>query len=216
MKIVATSDTHEQTPELPPGDLLIHAGDWSGYGQGHETKAFIKWMSSIKKNYTHGVIAVPGNHERAIEPAQKEFRARFKDAGIRLLVNQETTVEGIKIFGTPYSLPFFNWAYMATDEACRLAFKAIKDDTQIIISHGPPYGIMDECPRNFDWKYPLGSENVGSKALLEVIDRVKPKYCFFGHIHETHGHVTHGSTECYNVAYGYKHAKHYEPIVVEI
>ena len=207
MKIVVTSDTHEQEPELPGGDLLIHAGDWSGCGNKNDTLKFIEWMKRIKPQFKHGIVVVPGNHELYVANREIEIRNKFRDIGVNFLVNKHTVIEGVCIYGTPHSLPFFNWAYMASEQQCQNTYKRIRLDTQIIVSHGPAKGLLDWVPRG---------ENVGSQALLDAIDRVKPKYCFVGHIHEMYGHVTHGPTEYYNVAHGYSSDRRHPPAVVEI
>src|ERR1035437_3958959 len=109
LKLVLISDTHGYEPVLPPGDLLIHCGDWSGRGDMGETAAFIEWMESVRVNYPYGVVCVPGNHERFIESQAASAKRMFQAAGLALLINESIVINGVKIFGTPMTLPFCNW-----------------------------------------------------------------------------------------------------------
>lgn len=208
MKIVVTSDTHQQEPKLPDGDLLIHVGDWSGFGLKDETLKFIEWMKSVKPRFKHGIVVTPGNHERWVEKFEIEARNLFLDAGINLLINEHVTINGVCIYGSPLSLPFYDWAYMANETRTAAILKNIRPETQIIISHGPAKGLLDLVPRK---------ENVGSQALLDVVNLIKPKYCFVGHIHQQgNQNLTIGETKYYNVAHGYRTESHHAPVVVEI
>jgi len=77
MKIVCTSDTHSKhhylvPHELPEGDLLIHAGDFTSYGYKHEVESFFSWLKKAAKRYEHGVVFIAGNHDRSFDP--KYFR----------------------------------------------------------------------------------------------------------------------------------------------
>jgi Icc-related predicted phosphoesterase len=63
----------------------------------------------------------------------------------------------------------------------------IPEDIDIVVTHNPPYGILDE--------------NMGSVNILNFIMKAKPKYHLFGHIHSTEGqNVQFGDTKCINVA----------------
>jgi len=194
MKIVLISDTHGyELKDLPHGDLLVHCGDWSGGGAYVETFYFIKWMSSVKQNYTYGVVCVPGNHDRFVESAPDLTKVQFNDAGIKLLINENIEINGVKIFGTPYTPNFYNWTFMGTDTQLTKHFEAMSADTDLVISHGPPYGILDYVGRD-------GGLSVGSLALLYKIQEVKPKVVVFGHIHEGRGSTDQNGISYYNVS----------------
>lgn len=197
MKIVCISDSHNQKPKLPPdGDLLIHSGDLTMMGTLSEVERSIQWLGEIAKNkYDHGVILVPGNHDflfEKFEPGMKTNKGGFKierepelarklceKYGVDLLIDESMEVEGIKIYGSPIQPWFHDWAFNVDRSKIGLVWEKIPDDTQILITHGPPYGIGDLCRGG----------NVGCAALLERIKLLKEfKLHICGHIHEGAGH----------------------------
>lgn len=84
----------------------------------------------------------------------------------------------------------------------------IPSDTDILVTHGPPYGIGDSN----------GTVNCGCKTLNEtVIERVKPSYHIFGHIHEGYGSWSNGQTVFINASIcnqGYRPTR--KPILFDI
>lgn len=100
---------------------------------------------------------------------------------------------GIKIWGSPYSPEFMGWAFsLKTPKDSVDLWQQIPDDTDILMTHGPPHGIQDECSNGF---------HAGDAALLkEVKERVKPKYHLFGHIHEAYGATVIGPTTFINAS----------------
>ena len=208
MRIVCISDTHGYEPDLPLGDLLVHCGDWSGHGGKSESIRFVQWMNRVKANYKYGVVVVPGNHERYVDNFLPDALELFDVPNVKLLVNETVIIDGIKIFGTPYTPTFFNWAFMGNESFLNSKFQAMQTGTDLVISHGPPYKILDWVERD---------ENVGSYALAEAIDRVKPRVVVFGHIHAQYGVLEQRGVKYYNVAQvdeDYKIAN--LPVVIEI
>lgn len=184
MKIVAISDTHSahRTVTLPEGDILVHAGDLalalnsSFYQQRFHISDCDKWFG--EQNFEK-VICVGGNHDFVIENKKVEFE------NCVCLENQHFTYKGVKFFGSPNQLHFFG-AYNKSEDKLEEIYSQIDEDTDVIISHGAPYGILDK---------PFRGGSTGSKALKNAIDRVKPKLVVFGHIHYSHGtHVEDGVT----------------------
>jgi len=98
------------------------------------------------------------------------------------LEHSSVTIEGIKIFGTPYQPIFHYWAWNRTDQELEKLYADIPDDSDIVLTHNPPYNILDKVCM------PSGDPHVGCKHLREnLLKRVKPKVNIFGHIHETYG-----------------------------
>src|SRR5579859_2114313 len=180
MKIVCLSDSHDEKPKLPPdGDLLIHAGDLTMHGSVREVRLAIQWLGDIAKNkYKHGVVMIPGNHDFYFEPDAPHLpRSKFGreiernaavarqmcvDAGVKLLINESVEIEGVKIYGSPIQPWFHDWAFnVARGEEIAKVWANIPDDVQILVSHGPPYGIGDLCR----------SGNVGCEDLLKRIQQ---------------------------------------------
>lgn len=191
MNIVCISDTHGKHPdlELPEGDILLHAGDVSNRGAPHEIRAFVKWFAS--QPHKHKVF-IAGNHDFFFERASAMERIEMLDADVTYLNDAHTTIEGIKIWGSPVQPRFFNWAFNR-DRGADIArhWARIPNDTDILLVHGPPYGILDRTSKN---------QQVGCADLYKAIERVQPRLCVFGHIHESHGQMRLGNTLCVNAA----------------
>lgn len=232
--IHAISDTHNRQNKiqgLTGGDLLIHAGDFSGMGHKWEAERFLEWY---KKQPYSAKVLICGNHEVEIE---NEYEFRFKmmcqDAGIIYL--NDTSVElqflpgkafvdqnipnlmKFKIHGSPITPWFFNWAWnrsIREDEQVydprqgsrggtktvpfiKPHWDIIPPDTDILVTHGPPRGILDEL--QYVDGTPKG-EFVGCPHLLDRIKEIKPDIHIFGHIHCGHGQKHVDGTSFYNAS----------------
>jgi len=206
MKLVAISDTHgmHEQIKLPPGDMIIHAGDCLNRGSQVEAEEFIAWYGAL--NYKHKIL-VPGNHDWYFESYQVEARALCKAHNVILLIDEDILLDGIKLYGSPQTPWFLNWAFnKARNEAERAQYgvglikpycDAISEDTDILITHGPPYDILDEthtaCGEPTGWA-------VGCVDLAERIKEIKPDIHIFGHIHASHGERHIDGISYYNVA----------------
>ena len=189
MKIVAVSDTHQAYLEdLPKGDVLIHAGDFSLLPKNsyknrdlmiQELTDLKNWFDKVRSKYKHTIL-VPGNHDWIFE-VDYDFAKDFMKETI-VLNDDSITIEGQKIWGTPINLEFHNWAFnRAAGDDILSHFNKIPKDTDILITHGPPLGILDQA-------FPLdNSPNLGDVDLLNVLDTLNLKAHIFGHIHGSHG-----------------------------
>jgi Icc-related predicted phosphoesterase len=162
------------TSDLPGGPMIIHSGDVSSRGRFQETQDFIDWFASLP--YAHKVF-ISGNHDFIFE---KENNLTIPDS-IHYLQDSAVSIEGIKIYGSPWQPWFYNWAFNLPRNGKELKAKwdAIPEDTDILVTHGPPFGILDKVAR--------GGDHVGCELLIERIREIKPKISVFGHIHEGHG-----------------------------
>lgn len=179
MKIVCLSDTHGAHREIqvPEGDLLLHAGDLSKRGKEAEIADFNDWLGELP--HRHKVV-VAGNHDFLFERDARHAEALLTNA--TYLRNDSTTVNGLKIWGSPVTPWFFDWAFnrqRGTD--IRRYWEQIPTDTDILITHGPPRTILDRTVRG---------DTVGCDDLLEIVWNRKPKVHLFGHIHEAYGQLT--------------------------
>ena len=177
--IECISDTHGFFPELKGGveDLLLYAGDFSpGRGSLVETIKFLDWLD----NQPHKrKILVAGNHDFICERDPGLFQTLVNShKSITYLKDSQTVFKGWKIYGSPWQPWFYDWAFNAPrdGEKLRQIWAAIPNDTDILVTHSPPYGIMDQCP-----------EHVGCKLLRDRVLEVKPKVHCFGHIHQGEG-----------------------------
>lgn len=180
MKIVAISDTHglHHSLKLPKGDLLIHAGDVSRRGLPLEIDSFLKWFSAQDFKYK---IFIAGNHDYFFEKKAAAKIAEVIPENVIYLNDTNIVIEGIKIHGSPVQPWFYDWAFNRKRGAeIDKHWQLIPNDTDILITHGPPYGKLDKV---------VNGELVGCKMLAKKIEEVKPKKAIFGHIHEAYGEL---------------------------
>lgn len=201
LKIVCISDTrgkHNRVEiDVPDGDILLHAGDFSSMGTVYQTKLFIDWFDSLPHRYK---VFIAGNHDWIAQNDSIELAAMLADTNITYLKHQSTVIEGIKIFGSPWQPAFCNWAFNYPREAGEKIWRDIPDDTNILITHGPPFGIHDyvEGGSRSSWN---DSDNVGCKALLNRINQLEHlKLHVFGHIHCGRGYLENGKTTFINAS----------------
>jgi len=189
------SDTHGQhrSLKLPDADILIHAGDMSGVGKKKEIDDFFDWFSNLPHKYK---ITICGNHDfwfdadhyrnfdLTTEMAANGERLAVIPDNIIYLEDSGIEIEGIKIWGSPVTPEFHNWAFnRQRGPVIKKHWDLIPDDTDIVISHGPPAGC-GYLERT------IYGEPVGCVDLADALTRVKPKLSVFGHIHEGYGLYT--------------------------
>jgi Icc-related predicted phosphoesterase len=182
LRILHVSDTHtyHDLLKIPSGlDVIIHSGDCSNprdpYNNEPEVRDFIDWYKELPIKYK---IYVAGNHDTSIEK-KLVTKKDFEEAGIIYLENESVTIEGIKIFGSPHTPNFGNWAFMKERTKLERFWRlAIDEDVDIVVTHGPPKGVLD---KSYDKNHNM--ESCGDKSLLNRILEVQPAYCLFGHIH---------------------------------
>jgi Icc-related predicted phosphoesterase len=189
---------------LGSGDILVHAGDCTSMGKKHEINEFLKWFSNT--DFEHKIF-IAGNHDFGFEK-ETDIDQQFKDLGVTYLFDNDITIDGIKFYGSPWQPEFYNWAFnLPRGEELATKWEKIPDDVDILITHGPAYGILDYAP--------IGG-HVGCEELYRKIVEVKPKIHVCGHIHDSYGQKTMGGIEFLNAStlndrYEYAH----KPIVVE-
>lgn len=213
MIIYAISDQHGTWPTIPPCDLLIVAGDqcldyfggmWARDYAHLQLNWFTQtWMAWREKQPAKHCVVTWGNHD---------FCGELAPASPIIEIGGHTTTvvdalfeyEGVKIWFSPWSRQFMDWAFMAEEEQLAEKYARIPTGIDILVSHDPPYGYGDKCPgaHNDDcpvrWhtnvsadKCTCGCEaHVGGHALLNTIDRVMPDVVICGHIHGGHGTYT--------------------------
>ncbi|CAF0825256.1 unnamed protein product [Adineta steineri] len=201
-RIVCISDTHSNYGfTLPDGDILIHAGDLTQTGKRDECEYVLNWFKSLKQFRLKILIA--GNHDVTLDKTYYDTNWKWihmepentieiinmfndstlqNDYGIIYLQDQIfiDPVTQLKFYGSPWQPAFCNWAFniKRDSEEIRSVWNKIPLDTDILITHGPPYSILDSTK---------GKEHAGCKALFERVQIIKPKLHVFGHIHEGYG-----------------------------
>jgi Icc-related predicted phosphoesterase len=181
-KIVSLSDLHGHLPEIPECDLVLISGDlW--HGQPMDYFGQMKWLNGEFRDWANNlnckkIVFCAGNHDFLFQD-HKEFCPKFdKKDKVSYLEDDFLIWNNIKIYGVPWQLYFFEWAFNAPqengEEFLTHKFNVIPDDCDILITHGPPKGILDIAQKD---------TRAGSDALLNYIKQKQPKLVVFGHLH---------------------------------
>jgi Icc-related predicted phosphoesterase len=179
-RIVAISDTHGSHfgIEIPDGDILVHCGDFCSHGTMRDAMDFLRWFNT----HPHSTkIFIAGNHDWICEKDPSLFKGLLKEfPELIYLEDNGCEVEGFKFYGSPHQPRFYNWAFNKDrGEDIKRYWDMIPEETDVLITHGPPYGICDEA-------YRVGyniTEHTGCKDLFDATLRISPKLHIFGHIH---------------------------------
>lgn len=191
MKFVFISDTHglHDYLLLPKGDVLIHAGDISKRGSEHEVRDFLKWFEEL--NFEHKIF-IAGNHDFYFEDSSPEKINQLIPKTVTYLCDSGIQLGNFKIWGSPVTPWFFDWAFNRNRGLeIKSHWDLIPADTDILITHGPVFGVLDATARG---------ELVGCKNLLDKVEEVNPKIHVCGHIHEAYGICTTASTTFINAS----------------
>ncbi len=178
MKFVAISDTHcrHRSLKLPDGDVLLHAGDIGYRSDIRELKDFLDWFGGLKHPYK---IFIAGNNDFFLEKEKPAAIKKLLPKTVHYLKDEDIEVEGITIWGSPYTPWFHQWAFSKRRGTALAAhWKKIPSHTDILLTHGPPYGILDVL---------YNDQHIGDKDLLKAVLDATPKVHVYGHIHESYG-----------------------------
>jgi Icc-related predicted phosphoesterase len=162
--------------KLPKGDVLVHAGDFSYKGKKDEAVDFLTWFG--KQNFRHKVF-IAGNHDFFFEKSSQAEIDKMIPESVIYLNDSGTEIEGIKIWGSPVTPWYYNWAFNRKRGAeIRKHWERIPAGTDLLMTHGPAYGFLDVV---------INDQHVGCQDLLRTILTIKPKVHLCGHIHESYG-----------------------------
>ena len=190
LKIVAISDTHTKRVSIPDGDVLVHAGDATFRGTPVEVASFAERYGSLPHKYK---IFVAGNHDWLFQNDPHLAQKIMLDNGIMYLQDERAVIEGVRFYGSPWQPEFCNWAFNAPrGPALAHIWSRIPDDTEVLITHGPPHGLLDVVPEG---------ARVGCTDLMSRINCLRElKLHVFGHIHYSHGSCKFNEVTFANVA----------------
>ncbi|UPX12880.1 uncharacterized protein EKO05_0003415 [Ascochyta rabiei] len=200
-RIVCISDTHNNTPKLPAGDVLIHAGDLTNQGSFDELERAVAWL---EKTDFEAKIVVAGNHEITLDeqfyekkgarwkwPAPQSPRGCMKllreSKTITYLENESMTVclrkpagphTWFRVFGSPRTPGPGKWAFEYQEQDAQGLWAEIPDDVDLVVTHTPPRGHCDAATKD---------DRSGCPALLRRLAEVRPLLHVCGHIHEARG-----------------------------
>jgi predicted phosphodiesterase len=221
MRIVFISDTHglhgRMSAPIPDGDILIHAGDGTNVGRMNEIAATGVWLRSLPHKHK---IFIAGNHDwmfeknraMAVQLLNQGLTGDTLNSKIVYLEDSAVEIEGLKIYGSPWQPRFLDWAFnLDRGETIKQKWDLIPEGLDILITHGPPMGILDQVSPV------LGTDHLGCEELIKAVERAKPKVHVFGHIHGGYGKVQYPNTLFVNAAIcdeAYKPWR--EPVVIDL
>lgn len=237
MRIVALSDQHGTLPDIPPCDLVIVGGDIcpDGVGRRLAQEAPAEQAGWFNRTIRPWLAAAPaahrvmtwGNHDWCGQVCDfsDDAPGRARDGALQIVVDAETRVAAradppgatetpfCRVWATPWSNQFMDWAFMKTPGELAAVYAAIPSGVDIIVSHQPPFGYGDQLTGD-------GSEprpHLGSRELLDAIERVRPRLVICGHIHGGHGRHEHRGIPIYNVAVLDDHYRPaHDPTIIEL
>lgn len=189
MHIITISDLHGDFYKLniPEADVLIIAGDLTTYGTSDELVKFNKWLYKLPCKYK---LIIAGNHDRCMQEKPIEKIRNILSNGT-YLENSGIEIDGVKFWGSPNTPIFGRWYFMQTGDELKETRNKIPEDTNVLISHGPCYSILDSLLMANGTK----GQNVGCVHLRDRIEKLKIKLSVCGHIHNQYGtYVTKDTT----------------------
>eukprot|EP00808_Paulinella_micropora_P010535 g73918.t1 len=194
VRCVVLSDTHNEHTALhvPPGDILIHCGDFSYRGTANELREFNKWLGTLP--HKHKII-IAGNHELTLDgdfyKKQKHTRPQPFGLAAKALLTHATYLEhealevmSLRIFGSPFTPPIPGQRMAFNRERgseMKHTWAEIPMGLDLLVTHGPPKGVLDMT---------FFGQHVGCEELrqrLAAMGSGAPSWHLFGHIHEARG-----------------------------
>lgn len=179
MKIICISDTHNKHEKLilPEGDCIVHAGDFTEAGTKKETLNFLNWFSSTPYKYK---ILIAGNHDFYLQKKNHKLN-EIIPSNIYYLEDTGITLDNINFWGSPFTPGDSSWAF-SRDRGKPISehWNKIPEATNILITHGPPLGILDELD---------DKKMIGCKNLKDKLKELNISFHIFGHVHDDYGSV---------------------------
>lgn len=207
MKIVCASDIHNKWGKVdwPDGDILVVAGDMTMMGRPEEVGKAAAYLESLP--YKHKVV-IAGNHDWLFQKYPHLARKFMVQAGVEYLEGTSVEIEGVKFWGGPWQPWFHGWAFnVERGLAIRQFWDQIPANTDVLVTHGPPWGMLDQVCQG---------PNLGCEELYEAVVRTKPKFHVFGHIHDGYGMTSNLHTTFINASVcNEEYAAVNKPIVID-
>lgn len=228
MKVIALADQHGSLPDVPGCDLLIVAGDlcpdwfpddvtaaptpangWriekTGMVEARRDAArqyewFLKvWLPWRNRQPAKFCILTWGNHDYCGRQINQRAGSIMLGTNTWAVVDAELLCGPLRVWCTPWSSQYRDWAFVEPDPVLRDVYAAIPTGLDILVSHQPPAGYCD-----------IGDKqglrgHFGSDALVDAIDQKQPRIVVCGHLHGGYGRealpIGGGATvQVYNVA----------------
>ncbi|MDF1696260.1 MAG: metallophosphatase domain-containing protein [Saprospiraceae bacterium] len=190
MKFIFISDTHGQHRklDLPEGDVIVHSGDFCHYGSQDNMYDFLEWYDQL--NYTSKIL-IGGNHDFFAYEHPEKFK-EYLPQSITYLCDSGTTINSIKIWGSPYLPDLVRWAFGHNRGIdMKKHWDLIPSDVQLLITHTPPYGYLDQT---------RSGKSIGCEELTKRMEALHVDVHVFGHVHASYGQVTNNGTRYINAS----------------
>lgn len=173
------------------GGILVHSGDLTFNGSLSAMADFNKWVGELRDaGKITSAIVIAGNHDWSLYTPPKVARGLLSNC--IYLEDEPIQIDGVKFYGSPWTQRFYDWAFMKDPHEMAAVWARIPDDTEVLITHGPPHMILDYVDRG---------ENTGCPALAERIKSLaKLRLHIFGHIHDQHGFKVQGDVAYVNAS----------------
>ena len=237
-KVALTSDWHGRLPDVPECDVLVVAGDicpdfirparksqgWRRIDGGVDQARWLreKFVPHIAKQPVDTTLIIAGNHDFMFESTHLIPHDDLASADIMYLRDEAAYTHGLSFYGLPWVPNLASWAFYADSDALDQVYSAVPKETDVLITHGPPYGYGDVTSMRFASDPPDFDGHVGSDACLWAIQDKRPRVTVCGHIHEGAGHYRvfidgHNDADLYNVAYvDERYNPKTEPVVIDL
>jgi len=189
IRLVFLSDTHalHGRVRVPEGDVLVHCGDFTRKGDFIDVIEFDRFLAA--QPHAHKIV-IAGNHDICFE--RFPTRALEHLTHCTYLLDSSTTAMGLRFWGSPWQPWFYDWSFnLPRGEKLREKWALIPDDVDILVTHGPPRGILDVTD---------DGRTEGCDDLRARVDEIAPPVHAFGHIHEGSGVKREGKTTFVNAA----------------
>ncbi|MFT7642949.1 MAG: Icc-related predicted phosphoesterase [Pirellulaceae bacterium] len=190
MKLVIISDTHAQHDELRVmrGDVLIHCGDFcDGFRIDENDLANVdRWFGTLDFEL---ILVVGGNHDFVAQKRRSEGTSVFSNAVY--LEDESYQFGGVNFYGSPWVPELDKWAYYLPDADLRDAWARIPSDTDVLITHTPPFGILDRT---------RSGNQVGCPFLRSAVAELNLRVHCFGHVHSRYGQHDESSVKFINAS----------------
>lgn len=198
MRLVLVSDTHglhRRMPPVPDGDVLVHAGDLTSYGTLAGVRDAVAWLAALPHRHK---VCVAGNHDWAFERHPVEAEA-LVPPGVTYLRDRGATLGGVRFWGSPWQPEFNAWAFnLPRGAALARVWARIPDDVQVLVTHGPPFGVLDRVDQGSGFR---GTRHVGCEDLARRVAALPDlRVHVFGHVHEGYGMLELGGRRFVNAS----------------
>ena len=182
MRIVIVSDLHNHFREitLPDGDVFIDCGDQTRKGELSIIEDYAAWLKGLPHKHK---LVIFGNHELGFQigPKREPAIEMIRKAGAEYLEDSSVEIDDIMFYGSPWQPEFHHWEWnLPRGKALAMKWAEIPEKCNVLITHGPPQGILDDA-----FGIPAGCQDLLERIVyLSGLGHLR--LAASGHIHRDH------------------------------